>query len=272
MDNMSELFDSFGETIHVEDVELPNGGIYKGDAIKKIGSKIEISGKGEVVFPNGDQYVGEWKYGYPYGYGTYLFKDGDFHKGWFNDYQPKGPGYLCINTTRSMNLGFYTGGKLDGWGISMRPGGIAKLSFYKDGTIVKDHTSDFQWMFDMLSEQIFTSYQGNMIQISPTKGYIRFGAPSRTAKIGSAKYEKKPIGFLFSTDKNLYIGLIDDHCNLNGCCIKCTPDHQIISGRWENNEFIKKESFEEIEAWTDIKIKTERYTNIIQDCDDNLPF
>jgi hypothetical protein len=63
MDNMSELFDSFGETIHVEDIELPNGGIYKGDAIKKIGSMIEISGKGEVVFPNGDQYVGEWKYG-----------------------------------------------------------------------------------------------------------------------------------------------------------------------------------------------------------------
>lgn len=264
------------EYIHVDNVTLPNGGVYTGTAIQKVGGMIEISGKGKSINPDGSIYDGAWKFGRPYGYGVYKHSDGDFLKGFFDDL-PNGPGYLCLNTTRSMSLGFYRNGVLNGWAISIRPGINFNCSFLKNGMVVKDYTKEFQWMVDFLYDNVFTAYIGNKIQCSPQEGYIRFGAPNRTRKCKTITYERKPIGFQFSTDGNLYIGLFEDFSSLTGSYIKCTTDTRIISGKWKNGELIKEEPIKEIDAWTDIRFRTENIRNVISvntnsDDDDDLPF
>lgn len=266
--------------IHLEDFQLPCGGFYTGDAIDKGWGFIEICGTGKVFNTDGSSYEGRWEYGRPYGYGIYEFPDGDFHKGFFDDI-PNGPGYLCLNTRSAMKLGFFTNGVLDGWAISIDAKKKFKkfnCSFLKNGRVIEDHTIEFQWMVDILYSRVFQAYTGNMIQCSDKNGYIRFGAPNRTATNNNVKFKKHAIGFLFSTDGNLYIGLIKNHKLLDGHCIVCTPDHCIISGEWKNNEMVKIKPINEVKAWTDINLMEERFFNIIKEerkpsvDDDDLPF
>lgn len=255
-------FNSESSNIHVEDFQLPSGGIYTGNAIDKGTGFIEICGKGKVINPDGSSYEGGWKYGRPYGYGVYKFADGDFHKGFFDDI-PNGPGYLCLNTKRAMTVGFFHNGVRDGWAISIDASGDFNCSFLENGRVIQNHTRDFQWMADTLRIRVFCTYKGNMIQCSEEKGYIRFGAPNRTATKNNIKFEKHAIGFLFSTDGNLYVGLIKNNDFLDGYCIVCTPDHRILSGKWENNEMVQEQPIDEIEAWTDLTLRAEYIRNII---------
>lgn len=258
------------EIIQVENVTLPDGGVYTGEAVKNF-AFINICGKGKVRNMDGSTYEGEWENGRPNGYGIYTFPDGDFHKGFFDD-TPNGPGYLCLNTKRSMTLGFYRNGVLNGWAISLS-GGSFNCSFLQNGRVVKDHTSEFEWMYYLLYGRTFKTYKGNMIQCSSENGYIRFGAPNRTATGGFGKYLKHAIGFLFSTDGNLYVGLIKDKNELNGCLIKCTPDHQMILGEWKDNTMIKEQPIKEIDAWTGLMLSSEEILNRIkEEPEDDLPF
>ena len=54
------------EYIQVENVNLPNGGVYTGTAIQKVGGMIEISGKGKSINPDGSIYDGAWKFMFKY--------------------------------------------------------------------------------------------------------------------------------------------------------------------------------------------------------------
>lgn len=263
-------------TIYIEDFELPDGSVYTGDAIDKGFGMIEICGKGKAINPNGSSYEGRWEYGKPNGYGIYKFPDGDFHKGFFDD-TPNGPGYLCLNTKRAMQLGFFCNGVLDGWAISIDANNNFNCSFLENGRVIENHTREFQWMADILRFNVFQAYRGNMIQCSEVNGYIRFGAPNRTATLNNnIKFEKHAIGFLFSTDGNLYVGLIKNKQSLDGYCIICTPDHRIILGKWKNNEMVKELPLEDVKAGTEIELKMECIRNVIIDNpssdSDDLPF
>lgn len=238
-------------TIDVEDFELPTGGLYTGEAIYNFGM-VEITGKGSSTNKDGSKYEGEWFSAHPKGFGTYTFADGDFHKGFFDDL-PNGVGYLCLNTERSMKIGMFRNGVMNGWVIGMMPGGIFNCSFLKDGKVVQDHTDDFIWMEFMLHDEVFAAYKGNMVQFSPKNGYIRYGAPKRTGKKQILKFERSAIGFTFANDGTMYVGMVNDIGNLDGKLVKCTPDHKIICGTWKNNEFIKEETMEEVKADTEIR-------------------
>jgi hypothetical protein len=50
---------------------------YKGD----IGSDLNPSGAGKMIFPNGNVYEGDWKHGLMNGCGTYIWADGRKYEG-----------------------------------------------------------------------------------------------------------------------------------------------------------------------------------------------
>ncbi|MFK2612529.1 hypothetical protein ACIXOJ_10550 [Bacteroides fragilis] len=81
------------ELEQTEKYRCPDGSIYTGE-IKKNGGMIEFTGKGEILYPNGDSYSGYFKYGQVNGFGKYQFSDGDIHSGWFLNGIPYGLGYL----------------------------------------------------------------------------------------------------------------------------------------------------------------------------------
>ena len=224
--------------ISVSDVQLPNGGYYTGEALDNGYGMIEISGKGKVKNPDGSSYDGSWKYGRPYGYGVYRFADGDFHKGYFDD-TPNGVGYLCLNTTHQMRLGIYANGKLNGWMISIGQG-IFTFGWAQNGRMIQKHLLETEWMQNFLSDQVFLSYTGNLIQISKEEyGYIRYGAPRRKNTYG-ALYPS--IGFTFYNDGKVVIGEQQTPNVLNGPLVVCYPNKDIVSGMWENNECLNRMS------------------------------
>ena len=109
------------DVIFVEDVLLPSGSTYSGEAIQVSPVSVEITGKGKSIHVDGSEYEGQFKYGIPFGYGIYTFAGGDFHVGFFDDL-PNGPGYLCLNSVKGMTLGQYKNGKLNGWAIGLKYG------------------------------------------------------------------------------------------------------------------------------------------------------
>ena len=281
MNNYSD-FSTF-PTIQLENHRLPNGSIYTGEAKNISGELILIQGNGRAINPDGSNFEGEWKYGRPYGYGKHTFADGDFHIGFFDD-KPNGPGCLILNTIDAMNAGFFLDGEMNGWAIALTPDGGFDCSYVEDGYILENHTDDFRWMNRILFTSVFDTYtrigtyKGGVIQSSAKNGHVRFGAPNRivTKRCGE-KYQRHAIGYLFSTDGNLYIGLIKDHKNLNGYCVVCTPDHRIISGKWENNVLVEELSLLDVEMRTEELLELEQYSNIITEAptlksDDYLPF
>jgi hypothetical protein len=247
--------------IHVEGVELPSGSIYEGEALEGMYS-IEITGKGKSHHKDGSEYEGQFKYGIPFGFGTYIFPDGDYHVGFFDDL-PNGPGYLCLNSQKGMSLGHYKNGKLHGWAIGIKHG-LFNCSFLQSGKVVKDYTSEFEWMKDFLEWTIFETYKGNMIQKSPDLGYIRYGAPNRTAQKFGIKFRKLGVGFLFSTDGCMYVGQFYEYNNLNGWAIKCMPNGEYLGGLWKDNVLVKSEnSFKEIKAAISLEYSIAHIRNVI---------
>lgn len=227
-----------GKLIHVENIVLPNGGIYEGDAYEMpFGGVITLCGKGEVVNPDGSKYKGDFKDNHPCGFGIHTFRDGDYHVGFFDD-MPNGPGYLCLNTENGMMISQYRDGKKHGWSIGIRHG-IFNCSYLQYGNVVKDYTSEFGWMHDYLQNNIFIAYKGNMVQTKADIGFIRYGAPNRTANAGGYKYSKHAIGYAFLLDGTMLVGLFPDVKNLNGWGAKCLPDGTFQSGHWVNNQLEK---------------------------------
>ena len=257
--------------ITLEDFELPNGGVYTGEAIRNFGL-VEISGQGTVVNKDASKYTGNWFGGRPFGYGIYIFKNGDFHKGFFDD-TPNGVGYLCLNSTNAMKIGLFKDGVMTGWAIGIMPGGRFNCSFLENGKVVEDHTDDVEWMNNFLHDRVFAAYKGNMVQVSSKNGYIRYGAPNRSGKNGPIEFERCAIGFTLTNDGKMYVGMVKDVNNLNGKLIMCTPDHKIICGTWKNNVLVKEESIKEVDAYTDIQFTFEKTKPLnIEEEKDDLPF
>lgn len=181
------------EKTTIEDFKLPDGSVYSGECIKNI-YMIELSGEGEIFYPNGDKYIGHFENGNVNGTGKYYFADGDEHHGEFYNGIPNGIGYL--NKHESMCLGYYKNGKLNGWAI--RLGDKFDFGWWKDGLLVKNETDIVDWAFVKIQN---SSFDGSWVRFYKS-GKFGFGIPP----VKYVDYITPFFGFLFFKDGNITVG------------------------------------------------------------------
>ena len=89
-------------------------------------------GQGTYSFPNGDKYVGEWKDGKKHGYGTLTYLNGEKYVGEFKDGEKHGQGtYTFPNGDKY--VGEYKDGERHGQGTYTWSDGSKYVGEYEDG-------------------------------------------------------------------------------------------------------------------------------------------
>lgn len=216
---------------HIEEYRCPDGSIYTGE-IKRNGGMIEFTGKGEILFPNGDSYSGYFRYGKVNGFGKYQFLDGDIHSGWFLDGIPFGLGYL--NHHSSMALGFFKEGKLNGWGIQINRAGLFHFGWWNNNILIQDETANVQWISAQLNEKMGV-YKGSLVHIFDKQEIILFGLPQITRKsiLDNSQFIQLPMGFCFDNHGNIMVG-DRFYLGINGWLVKYTSNRKIVYGYWKN--------------------------------------
>ena len=231
-DILKEQYKEVEDTL--SEYELPDGSIYNGRCIRKPFGTIELNGIGSISYTNGDKYKGIFKYGRPFGWGIYFFKNGHKHKGYFDDI-PNGIGYL--NEDYDMAVGNFTNGRLNGWAICYR-NKIFKFGYWREGILIKDYTPQTLWIrYEISNHRI--EYKGNLIQIDEDHTFIRFGIPEKplaipTSQIPLSRVPKLPAyGFEFFKDGTVKVGVLRNHDS--GEYMLCKKDGTIESGKWKEN-------------------------------------
>ena len=220
------------DKINVVNRELPDGRIYTGECIKHFGS-IEFKGQGEMKYPNGDKYVGMFDGGFERGYGKYMFYDGDVHYGWFNDgIPPSGTGFLDKKTTSTKCLGSFYNGLPNGWAIRMVNGRPPQFGWWEDGTLVKNMTNAFMWIFEKIRDET----KGDMIQIYDN-GMFGFGKPQGDCDTF--------YGFLFDKEGTVSLGNAWNFNKDHHCAI-FKNDGSLVFDEYNDGEFVKHSSPEDI--------------------------
>lgn len=228
-DKFVEKYEEIIDTLY--GFKLPDGSLYNGSCIRKPFGTIELDGIGSVLYPNGDKYKGNFKYGRPYGWGIYWFANGHRHKGFF-DNQPRGIGYL--DEDYNMAVGNFFEGRLHGWAICYR-NRVFKFGFWENGELVQDETDKTLWVRCEISN-LRAQYHSNLVQISQGHELIRFGIPERTINIG-AQTPNSPkwpaVGFEFYKDGTVKVGEIKN--NASGNYMLCKNDRTMEIGHWKEN-------------------------------------
>jgi hypothetical protein len=98
-----------------------------------------VSSKQVHGFPDGSQYVGEWRDGRPNGQGTHTFPDGEKFVGQFRDGRRHGRG-TRIFPDGTKHTGEYVDGKFIGGGTTTFPNGAKHVSVYRDGKCIAEST------------------------------------------------------------------------------------------------------------------------------------
>lgn len=230
---------NMNEVDNLSDFELPDGSIYNGECIRKPYGAVELNGIGSILYPNGDKYDGDFKYGRPNGWGKYSFKNGHTHKGFFNG-TPFGIGYL--NENYDMAVGNFFDGRLNGWAICYRNRKF-KFGYWKNGLLIQDETDKTYWIRYIICDERL-HYRGNLIQISTEHKYIRFGIPERKICMSDNNplVPKLPSsGFMFFKDGSVKIGEIRNE--VNGHYIQFNPDKTIEMGTWRDGVLVKPIEF-----------------------------
>ena len=189
---------------------------------------------GSISYTNGDKYKCNFKYGRPYGWGIYFFKNGHKHKGYFDDI-PNGIGYL--NEDYDMAVGNFTNGRLNGWAICFR-NKIFKFGYWREGRLIKDYTPQTLWIrYEISNHRI--EYKGNLIQMDEDHTFIRFGIPEKpldipTSQIPLSRVPKMPAyGFEFFKDGTVKVGILRNHDS--GEYMLCKIDGSVECGKWKEN-------------------------------------
>ena len=89
-------------------------------------------GQGTLTYLNGNKYVGEVKYGIPYGQGTYSFPNGDKYVGEWKDGKKHGYGTLTYLNGEKY-VGEFKDGEKQGQGTYTWSDGRKYVGEYKDG-------------------------------------------------------------------------------------------------------------------------------------------
>ena len=218
----------------LSDYELPDGSIYNGSCIRKPFGSIELNGIGSISYTNGDKYKGIFKYGRPFGWGIYFFKNGHKHKGYFDDI-PNGIGYL--NEDYDMAVGNFTNGRLNGWAICYR-NKIFKFGYWREGRLIKDYTPQTLWIrYEISNYRI--EYKGNLIQMDEDHTFIRFGIPEKPLAIPTSQFPLSRVpklpahGFEFFKDGTVKVGVVRNHDS--GEYMLCKKDGTVDCGKWKEN-------------------------------------
>lgn len=181
------------ELTTINDLLLPDGSVYTGECFKN-NSVIELSGEGEIFYPNGDKYIGHFENGNVRGSGKYVFSDGDVHHGEFFNGIPNGIGYL--NKHSSMCMGRFKNGKLNG--LALRLGDEFHFGWWNDGVLVKDLTDKVDWAFLKIQN---SSFEGSWARFYKS-GKFGLGIP----QVNNEGYIIPFFGFLFSKEGEVTVG------------------------------------------------------------------
>ena len=217
------------ETIRVENFELPDGSIYSGECIK-INSLIELKGQGQILYPNGDKYIGEFDGGNVRGYGKYLFSDGDIHYGHFYDGIPNGIGYL--NKHYSMCMGNFSNGLLNGW--ALRINNYDNFGWWEEGTLIKDEVTNIEWVFEMIRTVKFNKSLAPIFK----NGMFGFGVHKNIPNRFFYYY-----GILFLIDGGVFVGQIIDY-KKTGYCVFYKSNGEIEYAKYLCDEIIEESNSE----------------------------
>jgi len=112
---------------------------------KKINSKIKDkskNGQGSHTYPNGDQYLGEWKNGLKNGKGTFTWTDGNKYEGEWKDSKKNGQGTFTW-TDGNKYVGEYKDNKRNGQGTFNFSDGDKYEGEWKDGKLNGQGTYTF---------------------------------------------------------------------------------------------------------------------------------
>jgi hypothetical protein len=215
------------KTINVDNLTLPDGSIYTGECIKNC-SMVELKGNGEIYYPNGDKYIGEFEGGNVRGYGKYIFKDGDIHYGWFYDGIPTGIGYLNRHST--MCMGTFKEGLLNGWALRM--GERAPIfGWWEKGTLIRNETTNIEWVFGKIQN---SNFNGNWARIFQNR-IFGLGIPQENYN----SYHIPYFGFLFYMDKSVAIGQASNF-KKSGHCAFFKADESVEYAEYHDDILTKK--------------------------------
>jgi len=216
----------------IENYKLPDGSIYSGECIKNY-SMIELNGVGEVLFPNGDKYIGQFEGGAVRGTGKYLFTDGDIHYGEFYNGIPNGIGYL--NKHESMCMGNFKNGKLNGWAVRLDD--EYHFGWWKDGQLLSDVTQMTNWAFQKLQN---SKFEGTWARIFKS-GMFGLGIPQKQF----TDFVTPFFGYLFFKDGNVSLGCHYDF-KRSGSAILFKTDKSIELAEYYEGEIVKLLTIQEI--------------------------
>jgi len=220
------------ERIKIENYKLPDGSIYSGECIKNY-SMIELNGLGEVLFPNGDKYVGQFEGGAVRGTGKYYFTDGDVHKGEFYNGIPNGIGYL--NKHESMCMGNFKNGKLNGWAV--RLGDEYHFGWWNNGHLINDVTHMTIWAFQKLQNSRF---EGSWARVY-NNGIFGLGIPQKQYKDFVTPF----FGYHFFKDGNVSLGSQFDF-KKRGPAILFKADKSVELAEYSEDKIVKLLTIQEI--------------------------
>ena len=212
----------------IENYRFPDGSLYSGECFKNTFGSMEITGKGNIFYPNGDSYDGQFEGGFVRGFGRYKFSDGDEHTGWFYDGIPEGAGYL--NQHSSMCLGCFREGKLNGWGMQIDKKGVFHFGYWQSNFLIQDETPNTLWIRVKMNE-VQHLYKGSLVHIHSNLGLLAFGIPQKATQLGA-------ISIIVMQDGTVYIGETRNYA-ISGWLVKYSAQKEIEYGCWENGILIK---------------------------------
>jgi len=186
------------ELTTINDFKLPDGSVYTGECIKN-NYMIELSGEGEIFYPNGDKFIGHFENGNVNGRGKYFFSDGDRHQGEFCNGIPNGIGYL--NKQDLTFIGQFKNGKINGW--ALRIGKVFEFGWWKEGALIKDETDNVKWAFQKIN---YSSFDGDLVRIFKN-GRFGMGIPQKNNESFIIPF----FGFLLFADGCFTVGSHINH-------------------------------------------------------------
>lgn len=233
---------------YIENYNLPNGGKYSGQCSQN-GPFIELKGQGQAYYPDGSSYKGSFDYGRPLGLGKYVFPNGHFHWGYF-DNLPNGIGYL--NEQTGFTIGSFDDGRLYGWAIKFYNNRF-QFGWWENNKLIQDESKNVLWCRAIITQRLRLAKEAHLIQVSTEDlGFIRFGFPNskHLNRISGRENILPSVGFNFLKDGRVIVGEFDD-TEMTGQMLVYNKTKTFQFGWWENSNLVKENNLQDYQNPSD---------------------